>query len=867
MQRNLLTILTLSIFLISSISVTSGEIIEDSESIIDITENNSFIKSKLESKRLPEQSPDIFTANLGQLDNDKVLFYTQNGMIWFTDDGVWMELREYGLRGQGSEASGQGDYNPMQKFEPPEQVLYNSLIIKQEFIGANKVIPEGRNQLEFYYNYFYGNDPSKWRANVPNFHEIYYENLYNGIDLRYYFNEHGLKYDFIVHPGADLSQIRIKYEGAQKLEITQSGELRIKTQLMDLIDGKLCIYQEDLLSRNIIKGKFVKLDDLEYSFELLGKYDPQKILVIDPLISLDFSTYVGGMDYNYATSVATYSAGYPYATGYTRSTDFPKTSGSYQPNNKGGYDAYILKFNLFGSTLLFGTFLGGTLNDYATDIVVDSSGNPIITGYTRSQNFPNTTGAYDPDYNSRYDAFVAKFNPSGNLLLYSTYLGGDEDEYAYGIAVDSNGNAYVTGSTKSSDYPTTSNAYDRFFYTDWEQVFISKLNNAGTNLLYSTFIAGYQFDCAYDIAVDSNNNMYVTGVTESWRYPTTDGAYDETHSGALERDMFVTKIHSGGSTLLYSTFVKGSSDDMGYDIALDSQNNAVVTGTSWSSDFPTTPGVVDNHNNYDGVIFKLNHNGSKLIFSTFLGGNDGESVNDVTLDSMDNVYLTGFTNSQDFPITPDAHDPIYALKQAFFTILSPNATNFLYSTYIGGTGEEVGYGIAISPNGEVYIVGETRSNNFYTSASAFDSTYGGTRDGFLQKYTISSEIKVKSIQLIKTHPTLGIIYSRLKPYTFEANITDTVSHFDLKYVKLILDPSGSDIQILWNRTSNNFSEINDPYDYVSLAPSMAVYHDLYYWSIDFNLTFNWTYPDENVNSVQVIAYSSIFRFIIYKRRG
>ena len=232
--------------------------------------------------------PQVFTENRGQLENNEVRFYDQDGAIWFTDDGVWFELREY------AETRDQGDSNPLKGFKPPEPMEYKRVILKQEFVGANHVQPVGRERLSWNSNFFYGNDSSKWCPGVPNYAEIWFENIYDGIDLRYYTAKSGLKYDLIVYPGAVVDQIRIKYTGSEGLEIDGFGNLIIKTPIKDIMDSELFIYQDYNGLQHTVNGKFMIYNNLEYGFEILQDYNKYEVLVIDPNVTLDYSTYIGG---------------------------------------------------------------------------------------------------------------------------------------------------------------------------------------------------------------------------------------------------------------------------------------------------------------------------------------------------------------------------------------------------------------------------------------------------------------------------------------------------------------------------------------------------------------------------------------------
>jgi hypothetical protein len=383
-----------------------------------------------------------------------------------------------------------------------------------------------------------------------------------------------LKYDFVVHPGGNPSDIRMRYEGVEELHVDLSGDLNIHTELGVFADSELFIYQHIDQVENTVEGRFKILDSMTYGFELLGNYDKNKNLVIDPLLLL-YSTFIGGSDHDYGGSIAIDSSDSVYVTGGTYSSDFPTTFGAYDISYNTGGDVVVFKLDPTGSTLLYSTFIGGSAQDWGEGIAIDPSGNAYVAGWTDSFVFPTTTGAYDPSYNGDVDVFVLKLNPTGSTLLYSTYVGGNNGEQGLDIAIDSNNNVYVTGVTFSPGFPKTTGAYDTS-YNGKGDAFVFKLNPTGSALIYSTFIGGSEYEWSRSIAIDSNGNAHVTGQTESSNFPNTSGAYDTSHNG--HRDVFVTKLNPTGSALIYSTFIGGSGQEDGFSIAIDSKNNAHVTG-------------------------------------------------------------------------------------------------------------------------------------------------------------------------------------------------------------------------------------------------------------------------------------------------
>jgi hypothetical protein len=318
-------------------------------------------------------------------------------------------------------------------------------------------------------------------------------------------------------------------------------------------------------------------------------------------------------------------------------------------------DLFISKLNSTGSALSYSTFLGGGGIDAGWGIAIDGSGNAYVTGRTSSTDFPTTPGAFNTSYNFMDDLFISKLNSTGSALSYSTFLGGGGIDAGWGIAIDGSGNAYVTGFTESSDFPTTPSAYDTS-HNGGQDVFITKLNSSGSTLSYSTFLGVSGDESGWVIAIDGSGNAYVTSGTESTDFPTTSGSYDTSHNGG--RDVFVTKLNSSGSTLSYSTYLGGSGDEDGRGIAIDGSGSAYVTGMTSSSNFPTTPGAFDPSLNsgWDVFVTKLNSSGSALSYSTYLGGSSDDKAWGIAIDRSGNAYATGQTESTDFPTTSGAFD-------------------------------------------------------------------------------------------------------------------------------------------------------------------------------------------------------------------
>jgi hypothetical protein len=616
------------------------------------------------------------------------------------------------------------------------------LVLRLAFLDGNsRTAITGQKEAIGKVHYIIGNDPSRWHTDLPAYGEIVYRDLWPGIDLLFRSDGGQLNYEFLVRPGAHVRDIRLAYRGAEKLSIDNAGNLIIHTSLGNITDTMPTSYQlmdgkrVPVASRFALQGR--GSSKTTYGFAV-GAYDASHSLVVDP--GLVYSTYLGGTGDDGAEAIAVDSVGQAYIAGWTYSTDFPTTSGAYQRMNKGSEDVFVTKLNSSGSALVYSTYLGGTSDEpyWSASIAVDCAGYAYVAGTTLSPDFPTTPGAYQTSFNGASDAFVTKLNRDGSGLVYSTLLGGSVNNGAYysdAVAVDSEGDAYVTGFTSSPDFPTTSGAYDR---TDnglgFDHAFVTKLNNSGTALMYSTYLGGTNEDDATGIAVDRDGDAYVTGYTYSTDFPTKNPYQPMNHGTA---NAFVTKLSGDGSELVYSTYLGGSGFDAGGAIAVDWSGKAYVTGDASSMNFPTTPGAFQT--SYGGgaddvFVSELNPSGTALVYSTYLGGALDDYANAIAIDTAGQAYVTGFTNSTNFPTTPDAYDQTYNgdvvpaayfYGDAFVTKLNRAGTALIYSTYLGGTGDDLGLGIATDRARKVYVTGSTNSADFPITPGAYDTKYNG----------------------------------------------------------------------------------------------------------------------------------------------
>ncbi|MCK4272694.1 SBBP repeat-containing protein, partial [bacterium] len=458
-----------------------------------------------------------------------------------------------------------------------------------------------------------------------------------------------------------------------------------------------------------------------------------------------WSTFLGGSSTESGQDIVLDNSGNIYVTGQTFSADFPFTSGAFDTIFAGG-DAFVAKLNAAGTALSYATFLGGGGNEIAWDIAVDDSGKAHVIGLTWSTDFPVTATAFDTSHNGQADVFVVKLNATGSALEYATFLGGTSLDMGNGVDVDGSGYAYVTGTTWSPNFPITSGACDTTYSAG--EVFVTKFNLTGSALEYSTFLGGTLCDEGYAIAVNDAGKAYVTGGAASSDFPTTTGAYDESHNGDI--DVFVARLNTSGSDLDYATYLGGENSDYGYGIVLDGSDYAYLTGETYYSalfPYPTTSVAYDTTHNGDNDCFvsKLNPTGSDLSYSTLLGGNYSDVGYGIALDGSGHAYVTGETYSANFPTTTGAYDDtLSGDADGFLARLSAPGSVLDYSTFLGGDSTEIGYGIALDNTRHAYVTGETYSADFPVTSAALDTTYNGG-DAFVAKLSVGDTTTPEAI--------------------------------------------------------------------------------------------------------------------------
>jgi hypothetical protein len=691
------------------------------------------------------QLPISFEINQGQTDPQVNFLARGSGYgLYLTPNAAVLSLQQpQGQQGANAGVSAQ-------------RVASHGDVLQMQFLGANPTAQAvGVDQLPGVSNYLIGNDPAKWHTGIANFGQVEYQDLYHGVNLIYYGNQRQLEYDFVVAAGADPAQIAFDFVGTQSTALDAQGNLVLHASGGDVIEHAPVVYQQTANGRQTIDGHYRLASGGRVGFTV-GAFDHSQPLVIDPILS--YATYLGGSYYDYANAIAADAAGEAYVTGYTASTNFPTTTGALQTSNNGSYDAFVAKLNVAGSALIYSTYLGGSGDDEAAGIAIDAAGEAYVTGYTASTNFPTTTGASQTSNAGGNDAFVAKLNAAGSEIVYSTYLGGSGDDRATGIAIDPAGEAFVTGYTNSTNFPTTTGALQTS-NVGGDDAFAAKFNAAGSALIYSTYLGGSDYDQATGIAIDPAGEAYVTGFTTSTNFPTTTGALQTSNVGGDHA--FVAKLNSAGSALIYSTYLGGSIYDHATSIAIDPAGEAYVTGFTTSTNFPTTTGALQTFyaGGGDAFVAKLNAAGSALIYSTYLGGSDYDQAAGIAIDPAGEAYVTGFTTSTNLPTTTGAPQTFYAGGgDAFVAKLNTAGSALIYSTYLGGSVDDQATGIAIDPAGEAYVVGSTYSTNFPTTAGALQPTVAGNEHAFVFKLaTTALELTAAPIAATEGTPFTGTV--------------------------------------------------------------------------------------------------------------
>lgn len=590
--------------------------------------------------------------------------------------------------------------------------------VAMRFAGSDiRAAFEGLDPLDVRTNYFHG-ARKNWRTDVPSYGRLLRRNVYPGIDVVYYGNGRQLEYDFVVHPGADPTQIRLQFRGAERVRTSETGDLLLTVGGKDLVQRKPVIYQiASTGAKELVEGAY-RIRGGEVRFTL-AHYDRARALTVDP--TLVYGGYLGGGQDEVPVGVAVDPKGLLYTAGSTFSTDFALNGDSYATTNAGDLDVFVAQVDPSNSNVIYASYIGGTSADTATAMAVDANGLIQVTGFTLSSDFPTPNG-YQTTYSAAEDGFFFAIDPyqSGtNSMVYSTYFGGGYLDKPLGLALDGHGKAYITGRTTSPDFPVTGNALqsaqiagDDAFLTVFD------LTQAGSaSLYYSTFFGGDRFDTGWSVAVDANGVVYLAGSTFSDDLPATGNAYDRAYNNGGDAFFAVIDI-SKSAPIQYCTYFGGSDLEEFLKVRVDSAGRVILAGYTASADMPVTANAAQAAfgGQADAImaVFDITKPpAQQLLYSTYLGGSNPEVAMDFAEDAAGGIYVVGYTQSSDFPVTAGAMQATYGNGggDAFLTRLDPNLTSgtLTYGSYIGGPGYSVAYGIAIGGNGDLYLAGSTTS--------------------------------------------------------------------------------------------------------------------------------------------------------------
>jgi len=730
------------------------------DSILATVKQNNLVDS-LCIYKAQDNCPHYFTENKGQWDTE-ILFIgnTSFGKVAFARDAIYYQMIRTDSNSQSSINKNGKDF-------------FESQIIKLSFVNGGTDKVKGEGILSHYHNYYIGNDPNRWASNCHNYSKIYYEDIWEGIDLAYFFTEKGMKYEYYVDPGANIKDLQIRVDGA---EIINSGDkIEIITSLGSIFDKDLLVYTEN--SKKRIPSCFLSKQNL-LSFSIRNTKDNERI-VIDPVI---FSTFIGGSNHDEGRAVAVDITGCSYVTGITFSsadfTSMNKTPG-YDKKMSTYYDGFITKLNNTGSQIIYSTYIGGAFNDYIEDIQVDINGCVYITGWTSSneKTFPiggkipgfdiiyNRLGDYIGIEHMTSDAFVIKINYSGTSLLYSTYIGGSSEDKAFALCVDASGCAYICGRTFSNEnsFPVSKNipgfdkqngnleyfdSLNKYIYIEDHSGFLIKLNYSGTKLVYSTFVGGTGIDDIMDIVLNKNNCAYLVGWTNSSRdsFPIDKGIPGI--GKEFEGTGFMLMVNAEGTKVLISSRF-GEIGTYTNAVMLDKKNNIYICGKTIATAFYGFP-IIDNipgfqkeyKGRYDTFITKFNSTGTKILYSTYIGGEENDCANSIAIDESGCAIVVGSTESSEdsFPImdTVPGFQKKYNSYDGFIVKLNPTGENLLYSSYVSGSKGDSVSSLSIDKNGSVYITGTTNSNDFPIK-NAIQNKNMGNGDAFIIKLDLEEE--------------------------------------------------------------------------------------------------------------------------------
>lgn len=622
------------------------------------------------------------------------------------------------------------------------QVALPGRHLRASIEGANpnaEAVPEA--QLRMKTSYLHGNKKSAWRTGVENFERVHYNQVLPGVDVAYHTVAGQFEFDFVVHPGADPHNIAIHYDGHDRLDLDSEGNLVIAAAGRQVVQQLPAVYQRIGGNLRLVNARYTLRSQNQVAFAL-GAYDHSQPLVIDPVLA--YTTFVSGNSTDTPTAMVRDANGYLNVVGTTRSTDLVGTDNDYSLTNTGDEDVFILRLDPTqppGQDVLYLTYFGGSGADEAKALAVDGAGRLYITGTTLSTDFPATVGSPQQSIGGDKDAFIAKFDltiAGTDALVYATYFGGTGPEVANAITLDSANNAYIVGYTGSGDMPLAGNSVQSVSGGGWD-AFLAVYDGYG-GLSYSTYLGADKTDQATAVALAIDGSVIVGGNTSSSNFPLAGRAFDSNYHGGT--DAFIARIDpsQGSSGLLYATFLGGSGVEDLKQIKYNAKGQLVAVGSTQSANFPVTLGAYQSRRKGTTNVFVTtldinNPPASALVYSTYLGGSDNDIPYDFKFDATGQIVITGYTYSDDYPVTQTAFQPKPAGGfDAFMSKLDLTQTGapaLVYSTFLGGPQSDIAYGVAVDAQGVIYMAGTTNSRIFPLSSGVTRDNYPGDYDGFI----------------------------------------------------------------------------------------------------------------------------------------
>lgn len=634
--------------------------------------------------------PLYFIANRGQM-SSPALFYARTARytLWLTKDGLVFDAAR-----------------PLPRDPKPEA---RHALAKLVFKGAQEpagIVPD--DPAGYRVSYFYGRCPEDWRTDVPTCRSVLYKELYPGIDLKLYGLGGEVEYDWVVRPDANPRAIALSFEGAREAAVDARGDLVVRTDLDEIRHKKPRSYQEIGGRRVEVEADFECRGGPDFGFRV-GNYDRSHPLIIDPYI-LAGSTYLGGRGPDAGWRIAVDPAGAVYIIGNTFSADFPTATAS-QHSGSASYDrldVFITKLSPDGRSLIYSAFFPqGNVQEFSAGLALGTDGSMYLASGTTSNKFPIRKPFQKRYGGGQFDAFVLKLAPDGQSLSYSSYLGGSGNEMATQIALDAKGTAFVVGYTSSRDFPLK-NPYQKTLGGS-DDAFLVKVSPDGASLLNATYLGGAHFDWGMDMALDAGGAPCVLGITYSTDFPVKK-PYQAKFGGAV--DIFLTKFSPDGRSLAFSTYLGGSWEDIGRALAIDGAGSMYIAGYSRGPFPVKKALQPNRKGSADAVVVKLAPDGQSLVYSTYLGGAGSDEASDIVVDADGSAFIAGQTESAGFPTKSAYQKAKKGRTDAFLTVLSPSGQSLPFSTFLGGLYHDYGEGIALGPKGRIYLTGFTNSPDF-----------------------------------------------------------------------------------------------------------------------------------------------------------